>query len=112
MNLAHRADGARPNHFAQPAVAFARMPLVAHLRNHSVFARRQRQLARFPDRVRQRLLAINMFARRHRQHRRRPVLMIRDGDAHRVQRLLLVHHHPVIPVKLRALGKFFAMAFK
>ena len=76
------------------------MPLVAHLRHHPVLARRQHQLARFPDGVRQRLLAINMLAQGHRHHCRRAVLMVGNGHAHGVQRLFLVQHFPVILVSL------------
>ncbi len=58
--------------------------LIAHLRGQ-FFPRRQiAQLARLEDRLRQRFLAINMFAHRHRHRAGHPVAMVRYGNRDRI----------------------------
>ena len=76
MRFAHRADDAGPDHFAQAAGFFGGLALVAHLRGDFVLARRLGELARFPNRMGQRLLAIDMFAQLDRRHRGEGVQMI------------------------------------
>ena len=62
MDFADLANRAGPDNFAKLAVAHTGMALVTHLRGDLIFAGGVGEFACFPNRVRQRLLAINVFA--------------------------------------------------
>src|SRR2546426_140232 len=61
MHFAHISNRAIPNRFAQSSRSFRRLALVPHLCHDFVFARSICDLARFPNRMRERLLAIHML---------------------------------------------------
>ena len=60
-------------------IIFIRMNLNAHLRSHLGFRSRFTNLARFPDVMRERFLAIDMLAMLQRQHGRK---MLAGGREH------------------------------
>src|SRR5260370_13987284 len=62
MSLAHGANRSVPDHFAEPARGFGRLALISHLRGHLVLPRRRGDLARLPDGMSPRLLAIDVLA--------------------------------------------------
>ena len=109
MRFANRADGTGPDQFAQATCILAGLALVAHLRGELAFARQSGDLPRFPDRVRERLFAIDMLAQFHRSHRCKGVNMIRRGNDDGVDVLLLVEHLAVV-LPLPCLGEFLERA--
>ncbi len=98
VRLGHVADRAGPDVLAQPAVALARVPLVAHRRVNLVLPRFGRERARLVDAPRQRLLAEHTLARANGADRGRRVVVVRGGDQHRVDvlRVLVVHRAVVV----------------
>ena len=74
------------------------MDLDAHLRDELLLPGKLRQLPRFIEVVRQRLLAIDMFAQLHRGHRHRRVHVVRRRDVDRIEilRLLVQQLAPVL----------------
>ena len=77
------------------------MALDAHLRHQPQLLRRLGQQAGFIYIVRERFLAIDMFAGLHGGHGNQCVRVIRRGDKHRLNVFLLVEHLAVVRVKLR-----------
>ena len=75
------------------AMSFARVALVAHLRGDARFLRDACHEACLTDRVRQRLLAVDVLAGLHREDRHVRVQVIGSRDQDRVDRLLLLEHH-------------------
>ena len=71
VDFMHLADDARLDAFDRAAQAIRRAALVAHLRDDAGFLRQIAQIARLVNRLRQRLLAIDVFAQPHRRARRR-----------------------------------------
>src|SRR5690349_6415135 len=69
VDLAHGANRIVPNEFAKAARIFRSLALVAHLGGELVLPRCVGDLPRFPDRMREGLLAINMIAHFDRGHR-------------------------------------------
>src|SRR5262245_38799136 len=68
VNRVHVANRASPNPFAETPNGVARMSLVPELGDDFVFVRRRHEFADFIDRMRERFLAIDMFAAPHRFH--------------------------------------------
>ena len=62
MNLMHLADESILNALDPATQSVFRTALVAHLRDEFFLAREVTQIARFINRLRQRLLTINMLA--------------------------------------------------
>src|SRR5439155_21798771 len=94
-------DCASLDEFRQPAGSFRSLSLVSHLRSHFVLASRFGNSPRFPDGMRQRLLATNMFAMLHRSHAHKRVQMIGRADNHSIDSLLLVEHLAKISINFR-----------
>ena len=82
----------------QQPVAFEGVALVAHLRDHALFLRGLVQLARFPQRIRERLLHADVLAEPDGVHRRGVMRVVGRGDGHRLDLLHLVEHLPEIAV--------------
>ena len=82
VDLAHLADGTRTHQLCTAAEARVGRALVAHLGAHPFLTCRLAHQASFPDRVGQRLLAIDVLAQTHRRHRGRGVRVVgrRDDD--------------------------------
>ncbi len=75
------------------------MSLIAHLRNDFIFARRERERARFRNRMRQRLLAIHMLAGLAiARIGGGSVMMIRNAHRDGVQTIFLFQHDAVIAI--------------
>jgi hypothetical protein len=107
VHLAHVAERTRLHQFDQAPRAVVGMTLVAHLRHHLRLLRHLAHQARFPDRMRQRLLTINVLAQSHRHHRGVGVMMIRRAHGDRLDLLHLLEHLSVVakqprPRKFRA----------
>ena len=93
------ADLARPDHFGALPAAFIGVALVAHLRRDVVLGGRFRELARLPDRARQRLLHVHVLAALHAAGSRRGVHEIGNRDDDRVDAAaFLVEHLAEIPI--------------
>ena len=92
MHLAHRPDGAVGEPFVDEPVAFERHALVAHLGGDLGRARRLCHGPRLIDRARQGLLAIDVLAVLDGRDGDDGVVVIRRGDHHRINALLLVEH--------------------
>ena len=101
IHLAHLADGAVPDPFTNRPQVIRRVALDAHLRHQPQLLRRLGQQAGFIYIVRERFLAIDMFAGLHGGHGNQCVRVIRRGDKHRLNVFLLVEHLAVVRVKLR-----------
>ena len=84
MNLGHVSDRARANDFRPAAKARLGRALVAHLGADAFLTRRFPHQSRFPHRVRQRLLAVDVLAQPHGRHRRRRMVMVGRRDDHGV----------------------------
>ena len=93
MDLAHLADDAGLNPLVRQPRAFGGVPLIAHLRGDAGRVRGLGQLAAFVQRVRERLLAIDVLAGANRGHRGHGVNVIgrADRDGVDVLRLLVEH---------------------
>ena len=76
------------------------MRLIAHLGGHLVLLGRLGHQPGLPNRVRQRLLAIDVLAHPHGPHRRVAVSMIGRGNRHRVEAFFLVQHDAEIAIYL------------
>ncbi len=87
------------------------MALVAHLRRDFRALRLARELPRFGDRPRQRLLDVHVLAEIHRGQRDGGVHVIRRRDDDGVDVLLLLEHLPVVLVARGARQMFVAQAF-
>ena len=92
------ADGAGLEPLLHQAQALFGVALVAHLRDDLVLPRRLGQRPGLADGARQRLLHVDVLAQLHRGHRDQGVRVIRRGDEHRVDVLLLLEHHAVVLV--------------
>ena len=77
------------------------MTLVAHLRRQSGFLCDARELARFPDIVRERLFAIDVITRAHRKNGDVRVQVVRCAAEHGIERLLLLQHDAEVPIDRR-----------
>src|SRR6266513_3550021 len=71
-------------------IIFIRMNLNAHLRSHFGFRSRFTNLARFPDVMRERFLAIDMLAMLQRQHGRKSMCMLAGAHDYCVEILRLI----------------------
>ena len=100
MDFADGADGTGPDHFAKLADVVARMPLIAHLGDHFVFARGQREGAGLADGVGQRLLAINVFPHLNGMGSNEGMHVVRGGDRDCVDIFFLLFEHlaPILVV--------------
>ena len=92
MDLAHRADGAVGEPFVDEPVALEGHSLVAHLGGDFGLARRLRHRSGLVNRAGQRLLAIDMLAQLDGRDGDDGVRVIRRGDHHGIDALLLVEH--------------------
>lgn len=68
VDLAHFADYSRLNPFVRQSCSLRRVPLISHRRDDTRRVRRLRQLAAFVQRVRERLLTIDVLARLDGRH--------------------------------------------
>ena len=82
MHLAHRADGAVPNPFAQQARGFRSLVADGNLRGYPGLPRNLGKPPCFVDGVRQRLLAENVFALFHGRSCNRGVQIVRRAHHH------------------------------
>lgn len=92
MDFADRADGIVQNEFAQSASVFGSLALIAHLSGDFVLARGLGNLARLPDGMGERFLAINVFAELDGGHGNERMEMIGRGDHYGVDVLLFLEH--------------------
>src|SRR5436305_8340274 len=92
MNLMNRADSPALDYFDRPTQPAFGASLVSHLRRNFVFGRGLAHEPRFINRVRERLLAIDMFAHAHRHNTRGGMMMVRSRDDHRIHVLHLLKH--------------------
>jgi len=83
-NLADLADRPRADHLRPAAKPRIGRPLVAHLRADALLPGRLSHQPRFPDRMRERLLAIHVLAHPHGHHRRWSVMVVGRGNDHGV----------------------------
>src|SRR5262245_48640837 len=83
MNFPRRADQPRLNHFDGAAQSVFGAALIAHLRDHFLPRGEVTKMARFKNRLRQRLLAVHMFAQLHRCRGGNGMEMVwgRNGDS-------------------------------
>ena len=101
MNFAHGSDYAALHPFAGEAHSFARMALIAHLRDHAVAAGGQHQFSRLPDGARQRLLDKHVLTHADRQQTRGVVQVVRGRDRNGVNALVELAEHLPVVLKLR-----------
>jgi hypothetical protein len=104
VDFADVTEHASLHQFHDASRAVVGMTLVAHLGDDLGLGRDLPHQARFPDRVRERLLAIDVFTQLHRHHGREGVMMVRRAHGHRVDLLHFLQHFAVISEELR-LGK-------
>ncbi len=97
----HVPDRAVLDPFADQPELLAGVALVAHLGLHLVLAGGLGQHAGLPHGARQRLLNVDVLAPLHGGHRNHGVQVVRRGDDHRVDVLLLVEHLAEIRPLLR-----------
>ena len=100
IDLPHRPDEAGLNDLDRAAQAVFGAALIAHLGGDLVLLGELAEQPRFIDRVRQGLLAIDMFAHAHGGGGGDGVHVIRRGHDDRIQRLLLVEHLAEVLVEL------------
>ena len=105
MDLADRADRAGPDQLGQQPGLFARLALVAHLRGDLGLLGDLAHLAGLVDRVRQRLLAVDVLAHLHGHDADHGVQVVGRGSHHRVDVLLGFEHLAEIGVVL-GVGEF------
>ena len=108
MNRMHVADRAVPDPLAKHADRVGRMPLVAQLRDHLVLGGGLHQRADFADRVRQRLLAVDVLAALDGRHRHHGVRVIGGGHDYRIDGLLHPVEHFAEVLELPGGGVFLA----
>jgi hypothetical protein len=106
VHLGHFADGTGLNPLAGEADAFAGMALIAHLRDAVGFLRDITHRTRFGDGVGERLLDIDVTPGTHGHDAGRRMDMVRRGDEHGVDVLLLLDQFAVVAIQLRP-GIFF-----
>ena len=109
MDFADVADDAALDDFHRAANAIGGAALVAHLRDDILAFREIFQVARFVNRLHERLLAIDMFALAHRQRGDECVHVVRRGNRDAVNLAAQFGEHlAVILIKL-CFGIFFAL---
>ena len=96
MDLADRPDRPGLEPFARQPKPFARVAVVAHLRDQARLAGDARHDAGLLDRVGHRLLDIDVLPGAEGRHRDRGVHVVGRGDHHRVDVLPLVQEHPIV----------------
>ncbi|MCG3119911.1 MAG: hypothetical protein ALAOOOJD_02464 [bacterium] len=102
MHFGDIADRTIFDPFHHQTIAFTGAALVAHLRHDFVLARGQSQLARFPNIVCQRLLAIHVFLFAHRRHRGKRMQIVRSRDTNGVDTGFFFEHVVKIDVGIAA----------
>ena len=95
MSFPDLADRSAPDKFHRPPQAVFRAPLVAHLRHHLLFGRRQPHHPGFVHGAGQRFLTVNMFSMFHRRDRSHRVRVVRCGHQHSVDLRRHFVEHPV-----------------
>ena len=104
VDLADLADRARADDLRTATEPGVGRPLVAHLRADALLPGRLAHQPCFPDRVRQRLLAIDVLAHPHGGHGGRRMVMVGRGDDHGVDlRALLLEQPAIVGVALGVL---------
>ena len=98
MDLFHGAQCAGPDQLDHASGSIFAVPLISHLGRDLVFLRRFSHEAGFGDRVGQGLLAIDVFAQRHRHQRGRSVVMVRGRDGYGVEPFFLLEHLAIVGV--------------
>ena len=89
------------------SAVFARgVNLISHLRDHARLLRLQAHLPRLPNGVRERFLAVNVFAEPQRRHRDQRVRVIRRGDLHGVEARAEFREHLAKILERRDSGEF------
>ena len=99
----HRSDRAALDQFHHLPVIFGGVDLDAHLGGHFRLGRRLANPPRFPDVMRQRLLAIDVLAVFQREHRRKGVRVLAGAHDHGVEFLRLDRRASGNPSNLRRL---------
>ena len=92
VRLPHRADCAVLDPLGHQPVALKSHALVSHLRGNLMLPRGLGQGAGFVDRVRERLLAVDVLSPPDGRHRNDRMRMVRRAHDDRVDALLLVEH--------------------
>src|SRR5947209_6150741 len=90
MDLFHPADGVPLDNFHDHPVNLVRMDLDAHLGHQLLLSGRLGELASLVDRLRERLLCVNIEPLLHGAHCDRAMHMIRRRNVHRVEALLFI----------------------
>ena len=98
VHLGHVSDHARLHPLVDPPRVVAGVALVAHLRHDARLLGNPRQHARLADRVRQRLLDVDVLAGFHRRLGDRCVRVIGRRHHHGVQPVLPIQHLPEVHV--------------
>ena len=96
VHFLHGADRAVLDPLDRLAMPLARAAEVAHLRRDARFLCDARHQTRLTDVVRERLLAIDVLARLHRENRDVGVQVVGRGDEDGVDGLLLLEHDPEV----------------
>ena len=105
MQLLRIPDDSGLDALDRPAQSVLRAALIAHLRGQLFLAGQPAHLARFPDRLRERLLAVNMFAQAHGGDGSRAMHVIRRRDGNGVDRFAhLIEHFAPVAIKLGVVG--------
>src|SRR5262249_7134058 len=99
MHLANRADNTRLDNLDCPPQTIFGAALVAHFGRDTTFFRQLAQQPRFINRLRQWLLAINMFAHFDGHRGDNSVQMVRSRDDDGVERLFSFQHLAEITIK-------------
>ena len=86
----HGANGVALHQFDDAAIVVGSVNLRAHLCGYLRLDSRFRHHARFPNRVGQRLLAVDVFAEPQRRHRRQGMRVLRRADNDRVEQFRVV----------------------
>ena len=96
MNRAHRPDGAGLDPLACQAQAFARVPVVAHLRDQTRLLRHARHHPRLLNRVGHRFFDINVLPRPQRGQRDGGMHVVGRGDHHGIDVLPLFEQDAIV----------------
>ena len=100
-HLAHFAYSAGPHILVHPARIVARVPLIAHLRRQLLLLRFLRQFPHLVDRPGEWLLDVDVLAQSHRGRCDDRVRVVRRGDQHGVDVLLLLEHLAIVLIAFR-----------